>query len=97
MDTDPAAARRPALNHEQLNYRCPQCGDPDHIDICAFVTVRLTSSGTRIVDNEGDIGADCWSSENGAGCDACGYEGAVKDFAPAPAGVVSLNEYRRRR
>lgn len=64
-----------------LNYVCPQCGDPDHIDMCAFVTVRLTSSGARIIENEADLGADCWSAENGAGCATCGYEGVVKDFA----------------
>jgi hypothetical protein len=81
----------------RFNYRCPQCGSADEIEICAFVNVRLTGSGAQPLDDEGDIDADCWSSENPAGCGGCRYEGAVKDFAAAPAELVSLNEYRRRR
>jgi hypothetical protein len=81
----------------RFNYRCPQCRDSDHIDICAFISVRLTSNGAEIADDVKDIDGSFWSSENAAGCEACGFEGAVKDFAASPAGVVSLNEYRRRR
>jgi hypothetical protein len=81
----------------RFNYRCPQCGDPDHIDICAFISVRPTSNGAEIADAVKDIDGSFWSLENAAGCEACGFEGAVKDFATTPAGVVSLNEYRPRR
>jgi hypothetical protein len=79
-----------------FNYRCPKCGNPDEIEIYAFIPVRLTSDGPEIADEQ-YIDGSWWSSENAAGCDACGYEGAVKDFAAASAGVVSLHDYRRRR
>ncbi len=80
-----------------FNYRCPQCRRADAIEICAFVSVRLTGTGAEIAGDVKDIDGSSWSFENAAGCEACGFEGAVKDFANAPAGVVSLNEYRRRR
>jgi hypothetical protein len=51
----------------------------------------------EIADSVKDIDGSCWSSDNAAGCDACGYQGDVKDFASWPAGVISLNDYRRRR
>jgi hypothetical protein len=44
-----------------------------------------------------DFDGSYWSADNGAGCGACGYEGAVRDFSALPPGVVSLNDYRRRR
>ena len=81
----------------RFNYRCPQCGSPDEIEICALVGVRLTGNGAEIADDVKDIDGSCWSSDNAAGCDACGYQGAVKDFASWPARIVSLNDYRRRR
>jgi hypothetical protein len=34
----------------RFNYRCPKCGSPDEIEICAFVGVRLTSGGAEITD-----------------------------------------------
>ena len=78
-----------------FDYRCPKCGSPNEIEICAFIPVRLTSNGAEIADEQ-YIDGSYWSSDNAAGCDACGYEGAVKDFAADPAGVVSLHDYRRR-
>ena len=65
--------------------------------ICAFVSVRLTADGAEIADEVQDIDGSCWSQDNAAGCGACGYEGAVRDFSALPPGVVSLNEYRHRR
>lgn len=80
-----------------FNYRCPKCGSPNEIEICAFISVRLASNGAEITD-EAYIDGSYWSPENAAGCEACGFEGAVKDFvSSSPAGVISLNEYRRRR
>jgi hypothetical protein len=81
----------------RFNYRCPQCGSLDEIEICALVSVRLAGNGAEIADDVKDIDGSCWSSENAAGCGACDYEGAVKDFAASPAGIVWLNNYRRRR
>jgi hypothetical protein len=81
----------------RFNYRCPKCGSPDQVEICAFVAVPLPGNGAAIAADVKDIDGSCWSSENAAGCDACGYQGAVKDFASWPAGIVSLNDYRRRR
>ncbi|HTT84906.1 MAG TPA: hypothetical protein VMF67_15630 [Rhizomicrobium sp.] len=80
----------------RFNYRCPQCGDPDHIDIMAFVSVALTSTGAVFLDNPKDLGPESWSSECGAGCSACGYEGVAREFEPQPAKLVSLDEFRRR-
>jgi hypothetical protein len=58
----------------RFNYRCPKCDSPDEIEIEAIVSVRLTSTGT-----EGDA-SNCtpedWTDFNGAGCNACGYDGA---------------------
>ena len=79
-----------------FKYRCPECGGQDHIHICALVSVRLTSTGAEIDEALGEIGPNHWTCENGAGCNACGFEGAVKDFEPRPARLVSLNEFRRR-
>jgi hypothetical protein len=55
-----------------FNYRCPKCGNPNEIEICAFIPVRLTSNGAEIADEQ-YIDGSWWSSENAAGCDACGY------------------------
>jgi hypothetical protein len=72
----------------RFNYRCPKCGSPDEIEIIALVSVRLTSTGT-----EGDA-SNCtpedWTDFNGAGCNACGYDGTVADFDRNPA-KYSLN------
>ena len=82
----------------RFNYRCPKCGSPDEIEICAFISVRPTSNGVEITNDVKDIDGSRWSAENAAGCEACGFEGVVTDFVPSsPAGVISLNEYRRRR
>jgi hypothetical protein len=81
----------------RLNYRCPKCGSPDEIEICAFVSIRLTPTPPRLPKRFEDIDGFCWSQDNAAGCGACGYEGAVRDFSALPPGVVSLNEYRHRR
>jgi hypothetical protein len=81
----------------RFNYRCPRCGSADQIDICAFVSIRLTADGAAIAEEVQDIDGSCWSADNAAGCGACGYEGAVRDFSALPPGVVSLNEYRHRR
>jgi len=64
----------------RFNYRCPKCGRPDEIEIDAIVSVRLTSTGTE--GDASNCGPDDWTGENGAGCDACGYSGTVKDFEP---------------
>ena len=74
----------------RFNYRCPQCGSPDEIEICAFVSIRLTASGAEIAENVQDLDGSCWSAENGAGCAACGYEGAVKDFETRRTAVIRL-------
>jgi hypothetical protein len=60
---------------KRFDMRCPECGDTDHITIAAIVNVRLTSLGTEVQDD-----APTWTSENGAGCEACGYEGIVREF-----------------
>jgi hypothetical protein len=72
----------------RFNYRCPKCGSPDAIEICAFVGVRLTSDGAEISEHENPLDGGSWCSENPAGCDACGFEGLVKDFEPTTGATV---------
>jgi hypothetical protein len=59
----------------RFNMRCPKCGDADHIVIAAIVNVRLTSAGAEVRDETPN-----WAGANGAGCEACGYEGKVDEF-----------------
>jgi len=63
-----------------------------------FLTNRpVTPNGAAIAEEVQDLDGSCWSQDNPARCGACGYEGAVRDFSALPPGVVSLNQYRRRR
>jgi len=64
----------------RFNYRCPACGSPDEIEICAAVMVRLTSDGAEIVERGEVIGEQPWCSASAAGCAACGFEGTARDF-----------------
>jgi hypothetical protein len=74
----------------RFNYRCPKCGSPDEIEICAFVSIRLTATGAEIAEEVQDIDGSCWSADNAAGCGACGYEGAVRNFDPNGAAIIRL-------
>jgi hypothetical protein len=69
----------------RFNYRCPKCGSADEIEICAFVSIRLTGNVAEIADDVQDIDGSCWTQDNPAGCGACSYEGAVKDFETSGA------------
>ena len=80
----------------RFNYRCPKCGSADEIDICAFVSIRLTADGAEIAEEVQNLDGSCWSAKNAAGCGACGYEGAVRDFSALPPGVVSLQDQQVR-
>ena len=74
----------------RFNYRCPKCGSPDEIDICAFISVHLTSDGAELAQDLTEITPQSWSSEIGAGCGACGFEGLARDFQPQGATVIEL-------
>jgi hypothetical protein len=74
----------------RFNYRCPECGSADEIEICAFVSVRLTATGAEIAEEVQDIDGSCWSADNAAGCGACGYEGAVRNFESNGAAIIRL-------
>jgi hypothetical protein len=82
-----------------FNYRCPNCRSQDHIEILAFVSIRLTSTGVQFLEDEADFGPANWSSAIGAGCDACGFEGVAGDFEPPATGakVISINSRMRKR
>jgi hypothetical protein len=56
--------------------------------ICAFASVRLTSTSTGTEGDVSDLRPDDWTSGNAAGCDACGYEGTVENFEPPASEVV---------
>jgi hypothetical protein len=70
-----------------FNYRCPQCGSPDEIEICAFVSVRLTRDGAEITGDVKDIDGECWTAENAAHCHARGFQGVAKDFEPGGGAI----------
>lgn len=64
--------------------RCPACHSTDDIDIAATVWVRLCPDGTdpdlaRCGDHE-------WSDADPAKCNACGFDGRVRQFEPGCAG-----------
>jgi hypothetical protein len=64
-----------------FQMRCPGCGDTDHIDIEALVSVRLTDDGT-----DADISANgdhYWDQDSHASCVACGFSGSVRQFEDA--------------
>lgn len=73
-----------------FNYSCPKCGSRDEIEICALVSLRLIGNGATMAEDVIDIDGHCWSSENAAACNACGFDGTVKDFEPAGAAVIQL-------
>ena len=56
----------------RFNYRYPKCGSADEIEICAFVSIRLTADGAEIAEDVQDLNRSCWSADNAAGCGACG-------------------------
>jgi Zn ribbon nucleic-acid-binding protein len=80
----------------RFNYRCPKCGSPDDIEIIilAYVGARLTRSGATIISQDvKNIDDSEWPSENAANaadCDACGFQGAMKDVEPQRATVIEL-------
>ena len=50
-----------------------------------------------VYDDEAELGSENWSCENAAGCEACGFEGAVKDFEPPATGnVVNIHSRMRK-
>ena len=78
-----------------FNYRCPKCGSPDEMEICAFVSVRLTSSGrAEIIADVTSIDGRFWTSDDLAGCNACQFEGIVEDFEP-PTGARVIELFPR--
>ena len=81
----------------RFNYRCPHCGSSDQIEICAIVAVRLTANGAVIANNVRDVDGSYWTAENAAGCDACGFNGAVKDFEPHGATIIHIRSRMRHR
>lgn len=65
-----------------LDYRCPDCGDEDHIEVAASIWARLTADGTD-PDGAEHHGHD-YTPSSPARCASCGYEGAFIDFEPVP-------------
>jgi hypothetical protein len=92
----------------RFNYRCPKCGSPDQVEICAFVAVPLPGNGAAIAADVKDIDGSCWSSENAAGRDAAvtrapsrisrpGRRGSFRSMTIAAAADTcgDAGEYRR--
>jgi hypothetical protein len=61
--------------------RCPQCGDENHIDVEALVSVRLTDDGTDADLSEN--GDHYWDQNHQATCAACDFSGSVRQFEEA--------------
>ena len=79
----------------RFHYRCPKCGSRDDIEVCAFVTIRLTQEGTE--GDASNLGPDDWTSVSGADCRTCGYEGMAGDFEPEGQTLVLNADFRRRK
>jgi hypothetical protein len=47
----------------RFNYRCPQWDSADEIDICAFVSIRLTADGAEIAEEVQNIDGSCWRGQ----------------------------------
>ena len=39
----------------RFNYCYPKCGSADEIEICAFVSIRLTAGGAEIAEDVHDL------------------------------------------
>jgi hypothetical protein len=66
-----------------FDMKCPKCGCEDQIDIQASIWVRVTSDGTDA--DAPSCGDHIWEPDSVAACEACGYNGKVKDFEPPEA------------
>jgi hypothetical protein len=66
------------------NMKCPKCGCENQIDIQAAVWIRLTSDSTEASDYHR------WEPESPASCEACDYNGTVKDFEPAWKNEIAI-------
>ena len=76
----------------RFNYRCPTCGSADEIEICAFVSIRLTDDGAAIAEEVHALAASPSCTDGRISpvptgppitarvAAACGYEGAVTGF-----------------
>ena len=58
--------------------RCPHCKSCDEIDIAATVWVRLCPDGTDPALSY--CGDHAWTDDSEACCNACGFDGRVRDF-----------------
>lgn len=63
-----------------VQMKCPKCGCEDQIDIQAAIWVRVTSDGTDA--DAPSCGDHIWCPDSAAACEACDYNGKVKDFEP---------------
>lgn len=63
-----------------LDYRCPDCGDEDHIEVSATIWVRLTADGTDT--DAAELGGHDYTPRSDARCAQCGHDGAFMDFEP---------------
>lgn len=65
-------------------YKCPACGDPDHIDITVTVSVRIVQhEDDENIETDADA-SDChdheWGDNSDAVCTACGHLGIISSF-----------------
>lgn len=59
-------------------YRCPVCGDDDHLDVVVAVSARLSQSDGEITGTE-PHGDHEWDFDSDMSC-CCGHQGAARDF-----------------
>lgn len=68
----------------QPQYKCPKCGDTEHIDIAAQVWVRLNQSddGSEIFTDadESHDGSHEWNEHSGALCESCSHHANLSEF-----------------
>lgn len=58
------------------HYKCPNCGDDDHLHIHVSVYVRLRQSEDNF-ETEYDGGDHEWDDSSPADCSACGWCGHI--------------------
>ena len=63
-----------------FEFRCPNCGDEDHVDIAAIIWIRATEYGTD-ADLSHD-GSHDFTPDSVAKCGKCSHFGALREFTP---------------
>lgn len=62
-----------------MSYKCPNCGDAEHLDVSAHIWVRLQSDGQTDADEAHNHDHE-WDNTSMMHCDACGHDEVAEAF-----------------